>query len=154
MEMQIVKEFEYEQMIDMITSSSLETGIYVGCDSKRHGRKTDFVTVVVVHHDSCRGAKIFYQIGKLRRPIQLRERLWHEVVLAGECGLRISDAVGERPFSVHLDLNPDPIHRSSVISKEALAYIRALGLAPVIKPDSFAASHVADHVVRDPGAYN
>jgi len=56
----------------------------------------------------------------------------------------IADVVGERPFEVHLDINPNPDHRSSMIVKEAVGYVLAQGLKPVLKPDAVAASAVAD----------
>ena len=146
--MEVTKEFDFSQIKKLITNSSLETSVYIGCDSQIKGRKTSFVTVIIVHYDSKHGAKIFYQTANEDRRMSLREKLWKEVTLAGECALEMVDAVGARPFSVHLDINPNPEHKSSVISKEAIWYIRGLGLTPVVKPKSFAASHVADYVVR------
>jgi len=41
-------------------------------------------------------------------------------------------------------INPNPDHRSSMIVKEAVGYVLAQGLKPVLKPDAVAASAVAD----------
>lgn len=46
----------------------------------------------------------------------------------------------------HLDINPNPEHNSSVILKEAIGYVLAQGLKPVVKPYSIAASTVADYI--------
>ena len=142
------KQMDYDYVKKMIRESSLETSIYVGCDSQVKARITDFVTVVIIHIDSKHGARLYHNIEKIERRMALRERLWKEVELAGMCALEIEPVVGARPFSIHLDLNSDPKHRSNVITKEATAYIRALGLTPIIKPDAFAASHAADHIIR------
>ena len=146
--MKSVRKLEFTKIREIIRNSSLDTGIYVGCDSQIKGRFTDFVTVVIIHIDSRHGAKLFYARDKVERRMPLRERVWKEVELAGTCALEIEDVVGARPFSIHLDLNTDPRHKSSVITKEAIAYIRALGLKPITKPNAFAASHAADHLVK------
>jgi predicted RNase H-related nuclease YkuK (DUF458 family) len=52
-------------------------------------------------------------------------------------------------MEVHLDINPNPKHKSSIAVKEALGWVKgSLGIDAKIKPDSFAATHAADHVVR------
>jgi predicted RNase H-related nuclease YkuK (DUF458 family) len=41
------------------------------------------------------------------------------------------------------------MYKSNVAVKEALGYVKGtLGIDAKIKPDSFAATHAADHVVR------
>ena len=78
----------------------------------------------------------------------MRERLWKEVEMVAEVALALEPYVGERKFEVHLDLNPNKADKSSVIITEAVGYITALGFQAVVKPDSFAASSVADMRVR------
>ncbi len=146
--MRLTLDFDYRKIRNMIQGSSLETGIYVGCDSQVRGKSTDFVTVIIIHIDSRHGARIFHDTNRIERRLSLRERLWKEVELASLAALALEDSVGSRPFSVHLDLNTDPKHRSNVVTREAIAYIRALGLEPVVKPDAFAATHAADHIVH------
>jgi predicted RNase H-related nuclease YkuK (DUF458 family) len=52
-------------------------------------------------------------------------------------------------MEVHLDINPDPKHKSNVAVKEALGWVKgSLNLDAKIKPASFAATHAADHAVR------
>jgi len=120
--------------------------IYVGCDSKQKTGSTVFVVAIVIHIDSNRGAKVFFEIKKERRINSLRERLMREVDYAVLTALNIMDAVEDRPFEVHLDINPDDNFRSSVVVKEAIGYVRAQGLKPVLKPDSIAAYAVADYI--------
>ncbi|RLJ70572.1 hypothetical protein BCF55_0848 [Hydrogenivirga caldilitoris] len=133
-----------EEVREFIKNSSDNSAIYVGCDSRQFRSKTIFVTVVVVHINSNHGAKIFWQVDKVDRINSIRQRLMEEVNRAVYTALMIADVVGERPFEVHLDINPSPDHRSSVIVKEAVGYVLAQGLKPVLKPDAIAASTVAD----------
>ncbi len=135
-----------EEVRDFIASSSPESAIYVGCDSRQFRSKTIFVTVVVVHINSNHGAKIFWKVDRVRRITSIRQRLLEEVNRAVYTALMIADVVGDRPFEVHLDINPNPDHRSSIIVKEAVGYVLAQGLKPVLKPDAIAASAVADFI--------
>lgn len=135
---------DIEEVREFIRSSSPESAVYVGCDSRQFKEKTVFVTVVVVHINSNHGAKIFWRVDKVRRINSIRQRLLEEVNRAVYTALMIVDAVGDRPFEVHLDINPNPDHRSSVIVKEAVGYVLAQGLKPVLKPDAVAATAVAD----------
>ncbi len=138
--------FDYKKIREFIRSTSKESSIYVGCDSKQKTGSTIFVVAIVVHIDSNRGAKVFFEIKKERKINSLRERLMREVDYAVLTALNIIDAVEDRPFEVHLDINPDDNYRSSVVVKEAIGYVRAQGLKPVLKPDSIAAYAVADYI--------
>ncbi len=133
-----------EEVREFIRNSSEESAIYVGCDSRQLRESTIFVTVIVVHINSNHGAKIFWQVDRVKRINSIRQRLLEEVDRAVYTALMIADVVGERPFEVHLDINPNPDHRSSVILKEAVGYVLAQGLKPVLKPDAIAATAVAD----------
>ncbi len=135
---------DIEEVREFIKNSSEDSAIYVGCDSRQFRNRTVFVTVVVVHINSNNGAKIFWQVDKVKRIHSIRQRLLEEVNRAVYTALMIADVVGERPFEVHLDINPHPDHRSSIIVKEAVGYVLAQGLKPVLKPDAIAASAVAD----------
>lgn len=135
---------DIREVREFIRTSSEESAIYVGCDSRQIKDSTIFVTVVVVHINSNHGAKIFWQVDRVKRINSIRQRLMEEVDRAVYTALMIADVVGERPFEVHLDINPNPDHRSSVILKEAVGYVLAQGLKPVLKPDAIAATVVAD----------
>ncbi len=135
-----------DEVREFIRNSSQDSAIYVGCDSRQLKGKTVFVTVVVVHINSSHGAKIFWRVEKVRRITSIRQRLLEEVNRAVYIAIMLADVVGERPFEVHLDINPNPDHRSSMIVKEAVGYVLAQGLKPVLKPDAIAASAVADFI--------
>ncbi len=55
------------------------------------------------------------------------------------------------PLSVHIDANPLPRHRSSAHVQELVGLVVGQGFKALIKPESWCATHAADHVVRQPG---
>jgi hypothetical protein len=144
-----MKKFNFDEIKKFISRTSKETSIYVGCDSKQNGDLTVFVSVIVIHIDSNKGGKIFYEVNKIKRIKSLRERLLKEVDFAIMTALNIIDVVGERPLEIHLDINPDKRYKSSIIVKEAISYVLAQGLQPKLKPESFAAYCVADYLTKN-----
>ena len=135
---------------EAIRGSSKESAIYIGCDSLRKAKKNtaEFSTVIVLHMDSKHGCKVFHNKVVIPDYGNMRMRLLTEVGLALEAFYSIEDAIDGRKLEIHLDVNPDPKHASNIVTKEALGWVRGLGLEARIKPDSFAASTAADHCVR------
>jgi predicted RNase H-related nuclease YkuK (DUF458 family) len=143
--------FDYSVIKLEIEDSSLTTAIYVGVDSKCFTKKgikyVAFATAIVLHYDQSRGAKLFKEITIERDYGSIRQRLMNEVYMAGACGMEIAESVGnDRPFEIHLDINPDIRYKSSMCVKEATGYILGtMGIRPKLKPDAFVASAVSDH---------
>lgn len=136
-----------------ILESSKDSSVYIGADSIRHKRNgqwyAKYSTVIVVHMDSKRGCKLFHNSVDMPDYGNLRQRLLNEVMYAIEAATEVIDHLGNRHLEIHLDVNPDPKHKSSVAVKEALGYVKGtLGIDAKIKPASFAATHAADHAVR------
>lgn len=143
----------YEQAREAIVNSSPESAVYIGCDSIRYRKNKQwyakYSTVIVVHMDSKRGCKLFHESVDLPDYGNLKQRLLTEVSYAITAATEIIDVLGDRHLEVHLDINPNPKHKSSVAVKEALGYVKGqLGIDAKIKPYGFAATHAADHLVR------
>jgi predicted RNase H-related nuclease YkuK (DUF458 family) len=142
-----------EQAKLAVQSSSPQSSVYVGCDSICY-RKNDkeyakYSTVIIVHMDSNSGCRLFHSTVDLPDYGNLKQRLMTEVNYAIAAATEIVEVLGGRHMEIHLDINPNPKHKSSIAVKEALGWVKgSLGLDAVIKPHSFAASHAADHVVR------
>jgi predicted RNase H-related nuclease YkuK (DUF458 family) len=138
---------------DAIAASSPHSAVYIGCDSirfKKGGRWfAKYSVVVILHMDQRHGCKLFHKSEIQPDYGNLRMRLMTEVGYAVETALELVDVIGDRVFQVHLDINPDEKHKSYVALKEAQGYVRGvMGFDPHVKPDGFAATHAADHVVR------
>lgn len=140
----------WQKAREAILASSSTSSIYIGCDSRRIPSKNKalFSTVVVLHKDSNKGCSVFHNQVSMPDFGHIRPRLMTEVQLALDAFYAIEDIIGDRRVEVHLDVNPDPIHASNVVTAEALGWVRSLGIIAKVKPDSFAATTAADHCVR------
>lgn len=142
-----------EEAKQAIIASSQQSSVYIGCDSIRFRKNKQwyakYSTVVIVHMDTNKGGRIFHTSVDMPDYGNLKQRLLMEVQLAVSTATEIVDVIGDRHFEIHLDINPNPNHKSSVAVKEALGWVKgSLGMDAKIKPHSFAATHAADHVVR------
>ncbi len=137
--------------------------VHVGTDSQQNGVWTDYVTVLVVLTPS-KGGRAFYTKERVTRIRGLRERLSREAYKSTELAMELTatpdvgstlalmDGDGALPqpnaLSVHLDINPDARHKSSQYVQELVGLVVGQGFKVLLKPDSWAASHAADHAVR------
>lgn len=146
----------WEDAKEAIRQSSADSSVYIGCDSIRFKKNGDwyakYATVVVVHKESSKGCRIFYDSQVLRDYGQgaegLKSRLLNEVNFAIMAATDVLDVLGDRHLEVHLDLNNDPKHKSNIAVKEAVGWVMGMGFTPVIKPLGWAATHAADHCAR------
>lgn len=143
----------YDEARAAIRKSSPQSSVYVGCDSIRYKKNSlwyaKYSTVIVLHMDSKHGCKLFHETVDLPDYGNLNQRLMTEVQFAIAAVEEILPELGKRHLEIHLDLNPNPAHRSNIAVKEALGYVQGqLGITAHIKPSSWAATHAADHVVR------
>jgi len=142
-----------EEAKQAILDSSQSSSIYIGCDSIRFRKNKQwyakYSTVVIVHMDSKKGCRLFHESIDMPDYGNLKQRLLTEVQHAVATATEIIDVIGDRHLEIHLDINSDPKHKSSVAVKEALGWVKgSLGLDAKIKPSAFAATHAADHAVR------
>lgn len=148
-----------EEINDFIKREKLNdnTKIYIGVDSQAFKRNNewfaDYYMVVVVHKNGRNGCKLFYEKITERDYSDNRKkptfRLMQEAYKAAELYSRICDVIIDYEVEIHLDLNPNKRYASSAVVNQAMGYIRAsCNLTPLIKPDSWAATHAADRLVR------
>ena len=143
-----------EEAIAAIAASDPTSSVYVGADSRRYRDKSGkwkarYSTIVVLHMGSKHGCKLFHQLEVLPDYGNLKQRLLNEVSYAINAATKIIDVLGDRHMEIHLDLNSDPRHKSNIAVKEALGWVRgSTGLEAKVKPESFAATHAADHALR------
>ena len=145
------KKLDIEEVQKYIKESSKESVVYIGCDSMvlENKNKSSYAIAVIVHIDGNRGCKVFGET--VIEPFygSMRMRLMQEVYYATDIALKLMDSIGDRGFEIHLDINPSSSHKSNVVVKEAIGYVRGtLGIDPVLKPDAIASSTVADKYCR------
>jgi uncharacterized protein len=142
-----------EEAKQAILNSSKESSVYIGCDSIRFRKNkmwyAKYSTVIIVHMESKKGCRLFHSSVDMPDYGNLKQRLLTEVQYAVSAATDIIDVLGDRHMEIHLDINPNPKHKSSVAVKEALGWVKgSLGIDAKIKPSAFAATHAADHAVR------
>lgn len=145
-----------EKAIDAIKNSSRSTRIIVGCDSIRFKKKMNgkkvwyakYCTAIAVHKDGNKGGRMFWETETVPDYGSIRQRMMNEVMYTVNLALQIHEYASDR-LDIHLDINPDPKHKSNVAYKEAIGYVKGtLGITPVCKPDSWCATHCADYLVK------
>lgn len=122
--------------------------IVIGTDSQNCGPNTEYITVVIVLNPG-KGGRCFYTRERVPRIKSLRERLMREVWKSVELGLELNDIVPQTSrMTIHVDANPDTRFRSSDCVQEMVGLVLGQGFNVVLKPDAWAASHAADHIVK------
>jgi uncharacterized protein len=120
--------------------------VHIGTDSLQCGRETQFVTVVAVLTEHS-GGRAAYSRLVVPRMSSLRERLLKEVWLSVALGLELTHVI-KGDLTIHVDANPSERHMSNKYVQELVGLAVGQGFKAVIKPDSWAATHAADHIVR------
>ena len=141
-----------EEVARFINDQPEESKVYIGCDSERVIKNeiwyADYTTVVVIHHAGSKGCKIFGETtrerdfdAKISRPSL---RLMNEVYKVSELYLKLNDLVYTE-IEIHLDINPNKEHNSSLVIQQAVGYIKGVCMVePKVKPLAFAATAAAD----------
>jgi predicted RNase H-related nuclease YkuK (DUF458 family) len=150
-----VKKINKEDVQVLLKTLNDETKVYFGCDSIRFKVKgrwyAEFTTVLVVHKNGRHGCKIFAQVDreqdfdkKASRPFN---RMMNEAMKVAALYLEFEDMVYDfgLEHEIHLDINQDDIHGSSVAVKAASGYVQGItNVTPILKPCAYAASYAAD----------
>ena len=143
-------EIKIPDIVEFVAEASRAgQAVHLGTDSLQSGRFTQFVTVVVILTPG-KGGRVAYRREIVRRITSLRERLLKEVWQSMDLGLQFSPIV-KGDLTVHIDANPVVAHKSSQYVQELVGLVVGQGFKALIKPESWAASHAADHVVRSQG---
>jgi predicted RNase H-related nuclease YkuK (DUF458 family) len=148
-----MKKINKQAVIELLAQHDKNTKVYFGCDSTRFKFKgqwyAEFTSVVVVHKDGCHGCRIFHQTDRERdfdqkasRPFN---RMMNEAYRVSGLFLEFQEVVSDYHVEVHLDINQDDIHGSSVAVKAASGYVQGTtNIVPILKPSAYAASYAAD----------
>lgn len=148
-------EKEKEEIVNYLIDTP--GNVYIGGDSvkfKKNGQWfAKFTVVFIVHIANAHGGKIFHYSEtepvydkQMNKP---RLRLMTEVRKIVDCYIEFGELLEGREVEIHLDINSNEQHNSSIVMKEALGYVLGMtGLEAKLKPEAFAAAHAGDHFVR------
>ena len=149
------QETQINDLVNLLTTLNNNTKIYFGCDSIRkivndvwYAR---YATCVIVHKNGNNGCRIFSQEStepdydvRMNRPSM---RLMNETMKVCEAYTQLIPWIDGFDVEIHLDINPDKAHGSSVVVQQPIGYIKGLcNIIPMTKPKAFAASCAADRM--------
>ena len=121
--------------------------IIIGSDSDGHAEAmTDFVTAIVVHRVG-NGGRYFWRRIELPKFHTLRDRIIQEVLLSLEVAKEVlinlkTFEIPQFDFEIHADIGENGA--TKVMIQEVIGMIRAYNFEARTKPESYAATKVAD----------
>lgn len=125
-----------------------ERAVHLGTDAQKRAERTDFVTVIAVLTPG-QGGRLFYRRQRVTGRLSLREKLFREVWLSVDVALTLSQVLPEScAIQVHVDANENIRFKSANYVQELAGMVSGQGFAVRLKPESWCASHAADHVVK------
>jgi len=145
-----VAEVVREIMNFMRADSSRHYKITIGTDSELFkGNKADFVTAVVVHRVG-NGGRYFWRRVSYDMLHTLRDRIIKEVLISLDVAKGVLLELKKFPllkfdFEIHIDVGENG--PTKVMIQEVVNMVRANNFEAKTKPESYAASNVADRHV-------
>jgi len=124
--------------------------VTIGTDSELlHDKTADFVTAIVVHRIG-NGGRYFWRRFELGKFHTLRDRMIREVLISLEVAEKVLGELKKSPlpefeFEIHADIGTNG--PTKAVIQEVVAMIRASNFQVKIKPESYAASNIADRHV-------
>ena len=149
-------EISMERIAELISQLANESGevynVMVGTDSQNFD-KTKVVVVIDFHHVG-HGGIFFYEITHVRRLNNLGQKLLYETQLSLECARKLVDAFEnlkdetgfnyERHLNLCIHVDAGENGPSKKVIPEIVGWITACGYKVIVKPDSYAASSIAN----------
>ena len=124
--------------------------VMIGTDSDGSSEEIiDFITAVVVHRIG-NGGRYFWRRASLNRFHTLRDRIIKEVMFSLDTAKEVLAALKELDgpqfdFEIHIDVGEKG--ETKMVMQEVLGMVRAYNFEARVKPESYAASKVADRHV-------
>lgn len=131
------------------TKAGFKLKVCIGTDSQKHGKETEFATVIVFLREK-HGGFMFIHNDKTTKNYSIKERMLVEVAKSIEIAYELCDLFTryDVDMEVHADINTNPQFKSNEALKEAMGYILGMGFAFKAKPEAFASSSCANKCVN------
>jgi predicted RNase H-related nuclease YkuK (DUF458 family) len=140
---------DIHEEIDKFISDG-ERVLHVATDGKEGDKKVRFTTCFIVLKPG-KGGRIFHYTQALpdREIPTLRTKLFKETWFSLQTAMEINEVVPEETkIIIHVDANVDVRYNSSRYLQELAGMVTGQGFEYLAKPDAWAASHCADHIVN------
>lgn len=144
-----------EKMIDIIKDfikKSPESiyNISVGTDSQNF--KCTKIVVVVAIHRVGNGGIFFYDIKRVKKINNISQKLFYETSISLDIATQLSKILEKEEInfeiSIHVDAGENG--QTSKLIPEIVGWIKACGFGCETKPNSYAASSIADKYTKTP----
>lgn len=152
----------HDEMVKVVADyisadTSQEYEITVGTDSQNHS-KTKMVEVIAVHRVG-HGGIFFYRVDYVRKIKSLKEKIVEETSrsLENAAGLLddvqlqlLEDGIDIDDLNIHFIIHCDIGHegKTQALIKEIVSWVHSAGYECQIKPDSYAASGIANKISK------
>ncbi len=124
--------------------------LLVGTDSQPLPKGTCFVSAIIIHR-SGKGARYYYCKSMEARIYSLRQRIFYEASLSLDLSDQLYSCLkeqGHQDLTVEIHLDIGTHGETKELVKEVTGMIVGSGFDAYIKPDSYAASKVADKYTK------
>jgi len=120
--------------------------VFVGTDSSVNAGRCIFITsIVLLGADKQKGGIYFYNKEKFNEPERFYNRILREVEKSINVAIKITEVCPSVNLEVHLDVSPEEKNeKTSQMAKMLMGYATGSGFKCKVKPESFAATTVAD----------
>lgn len=147
-----------QQEIDLKIRNHIEQKgkVIVGTDSMLTNNRFIFVNCIcLIGKGSENHGRFFYKryYNKNQENKNLLVRLMNETTDSLEIANSIKEKFPKVSLEIHLDVNSDSRYLSNKYSNAVIGYITGCGYKYKVKPESFAASCVADRFTRPTSSY-
>ena len=136
---------------DIANSNTKDLEFYIGGDSQYNNGKVKFTVAIIMIKKGKGGRGYYKNVIPVESELSLNQRLFMETFKAVKVALWLNpllESVGYKENEIHTDLNPNPKHPSYEMVHTCLGYIRGMGFEAKAKPNSWAASSVADYKTK------
>lgn len=136
-----------KEIIDFIkVDPKREYKVIIGTDSESFNELTDFVTAIIVYRKG-NGGRYFWRRQEFKNIKSLRQKIIQEVMISLETAQIILKALKnlnspQFDFEIHVDIGKNG--QTKAMISEVVSMIRAYNFSAKTKPESYAASTIAD----------
>ena len=138
-------------LTDITTAGTDNLEFYIGGDSQANLYNVKFTVAIIMIKKGKGGRGYYKNTVPLETSLSLQQRLFMETFKAVKVALWLNpllESIGYKVNEIHTDLNPNPNYASYEMVHTCLGYIRGMGFEGKAKPDSWAASSVADYKTK------
>lgn len=125
--------------------------IFVGCDSNVLGDNCTYAhTICLYNEEARRGGRYYVKTCKVKMKFSTppQVRIMQEAQYAIEIAMELAQMFPSETIEVHLDVNTRKGNLSQTLADQLSGYAKSAGFACKMKPDSWAATGIADGHTR------